>query len=219
MNHNGFDQVNRLGPACVPDRYSFPCSLCIPSVPFPLFFVHFLIRFVNMQREWSHRVLTLPHIRYLLQQLQLSFPLPLTAFLHCLFPFLIVQVLFYTVSINCHFPTVYFLVYATASIIAVSASIYQHLQYWNPSILLGTYMELTETFWDLFPHVTWKVISFWFVVTTTSPTLTEIALLKTSKSFQLNFSCWSQKISSHYIAAYIPFTVISGRSLYSSTHS
>jgi hypothetical protein len=61
VNHNGSDQLNRLGPAHVPDGYPFPCSICVPVSlsPFSLFsYAHFLIPFVNMQREWSHRVLT-----------------------------------------------------------------------------------------------------------------------------------------------------------------
>jgi hypothetical protein len=44
---------------------------------------------------------------------------------------------------------------------------------------------------------TWKVIFIWFVVTTTSPAPTELALLM-SKSFQPYLSCWSQKIGNRY---------------------
>jgi hypothetical protein len=42
------------------------------------------------------------------------------------------------------------------------------------------------------PPQTWKVIFVWFVVTTTSPAPTELALLM-SKSFQPYVSCWSQR--------------------------
>jgi hypothetical protein len=106
-----------------------------------------------------------------------TFPLLPTAFLHRLFLFLTIYFLFCTLSIECHVPTAYFIVYAIAVI---------NWHFWpqNPSILPRTHPELTRMLWDSFLYSTWKVISFWFVVTTISPTPIELALLEMSKSFQ-----------------------------------
>jgi hypothetical protein len=45
-----------------------------------------------------------------------------TAFPYYLFPFLAIYILFCAVSINCHIPATYFLVYAVATISVTSAS-------------------------------------------------------------------------------------------------
>jgi hypothetical protein len=60
VKHDGSDQLNRLGPVCVPNRYPSPYFLCFyfPLFPFSIFsYAHPLTPFVNMQMEWSHRVL------------------------------------------------------------------------------------------------------------------------------------------------------------------
>jgi hypothetical protein len=60
MKHNGSNQLNRLGPVHVPDRYPFPLFplSSMPLILLSLFsHAHPLIPFVNTQREWSCRVL------------------------------------------------------------------------------------------------------------------------------------------------------------------
>jgi hypothetical protein len=191
VNHNRSDQLNRLGPVHVPNGYPFPCffvSLC-PFSPFlyflmPIFSFPLWIHKENSLIGYSHHSIkplywvlvkndehrdSFPHIRYLPQQLQFSFPPPPAAFLHHLFPFLTIHFLFHAISINCHTPTAYFLVYAVTIIsitstsvfvTATSASVYQHFWPQNPSILPRTHMELTGILQDSFLHSTWKVISF-----------------------------------------------------------
>jgi hypothetical protein len=60
IKHNRSAQLNRLGPARVPNGYlfpSFPLSL-LPLIPLFLFlYAHPFVPFVNTQREWTRRVL------------------------------------------------------------------------------------------------------------------------------------------------------------------